>query len=218
MLRAFAIAVSLLVAASIGAMAWILATGDAPGAGAGAAPAPAVVPVAAPVPEAQPAPLVLPPPAALPSFAPPPEPSGMEPEGPNLPRYEPPRGSWEAVAPVARAAALGPSGAAVGRDLIALQGQLTTCFDEATAARFAREQPTQTLDPERLEETGATVLVLEIETAPGRATIVDAPLETRGSASDGAIACAQRLLRGRTVRTTDGRPPARHRLLFNLHP
>lgn len=217
MLRTVAIAVSLLVALSLGAMAWIYVATDAgPRPAATAAPGPS----AAASPEiTQPALVALPPPAPAPAFAPPPEPSGMEPEEPALARYQPPRGSWESVAPVARAAALGPQGAAVGRDLIALQPQLTACFDEAAAARFGREQPTQTLDVERLEETGATVLMLQVETAPGRATIVDAPLEARGSASDGTIACAQRVLRGRTIRTpADGKPPARHRLLFNLHP
>lgn len=214
MLRKLSIAVTLLVAAAFGAMAWIyVATEDGPRPASAALAPPLPAPDAAP-----PAPIVLPPPAPGPAFAPPPEPPGMEPEEPALARYRPPSGSWESVAPVVRAAALGPAGTVVGRDLIALQPQLAACFQEASVARFGREQPTQTLDVERLEDTGVTVLVLQVETAPGRATIVDAPLETRGGASDGAIACAQRLLRGRTLRTADARPPARHRLLFNLHP
>lgn len=215
MLRPLAIGVSILVAVALGVMAWIYvategppATAGGPGPEASAAPAPAE-PAAA---------LVVLPPPQTPPFAPPAAPVDMEPEEPALPRYQPPRGTWESIAPVARPAALGPAGAALGRDLIALQPQLTACFDEGTAARFGRERVSETLDVERLEDQGFTVLMLQVETAPGRATIVDAPVETRGASSDGAIACAQRVLRSRSVRTTDQRPPARHRVLFNLHP
>lgn len=216
MLRTFAIAVAILAALSAGAMAWIYVVTERPG--SSSAPRPSAVAAEDAAPAQAP---LLPPPsvAAAPGGLPIIPPAAPVPEEPVIPRYAPPAGSWEAIPPVATAAALGPPGVAVARELTALQPQLGACFDEDTAARFGRERVTETQDLERMEDHGYTVLMLEVETGPGRVTIVDAPVETRGTASDGAIACAQRLLKGRAVRLAGAAAPGdRRRVLFNLHP
>jgi hypothetical protein len=210
--RRLAIAVAVLSALALGAMLWIyVATEQAPALAQRDPPAPGVPPS----PDDVPPPSPPGPGGAL--VIPPPDPAVAAPEEPPIPRYQPPAGTWEAIAPVANPRALGPVGGALSRDLALLQPQLSGCFDEDTAARFGREKVTVTQDLERMDGQGMTVLMLQIESGRGRATIVDAPVETPGTASDGTIACAQRALRGRSVRTVDT-PPGRHRMLFNLHP
>jgi len=122
----------------------------------------------------------------------------------------------EAVAPVARPAALGAVGAALGRGLNELKDQLDVCFDEDVQARHGRESLTRTREDAPLEDHGTTILMLQVEVSPGEARIVDAPVETRGGASDGLIACAQRVLRGQVI-PLQGSPSAeRQRILFPL--
>jgi hypothetical protein len=162
-------------------------------------------------------PPVLPPPGALaPSGPPPPVPQGTVELGP--PRVEPPPDSWEAVPPAARAAAMGDVGPALGRALNELQPRLSACFDEDTQARHGTTPITATQDQATLEDHGSTVLMLEVETQPGSASIVDAPVETRGRASDGLIACAQRVLRGQQVVAPGVEGGRRYRLLHTLLP
>ncbi len=134
--------------------------------------------------------------------------------GPGAPRSS--LGTWEAVPVVARASALGPVGGAVGRGLIALQPQLAACFDPASEVRFARQDFTSVRDAEPMEDQGATILVLQLDVAPGKVTVVDAPLETRGEASDAVIVCAQRLLRGRTFELPGMQASGRYRMLHPL--
>ena len=128
----------------------------------------------------------------------------------------PPKGSWEAVKVVARPAALGPVGAALGRELNELEPQLSACFDEVTQARWGPQGFTAVQDYERSNDRGTTVLMLELETLQGAVRIVDAPVETRGNASDGLITCAQHVLRGQVVPAPEARAGSRHRLQFPL--
>jgi hypothetical protein len=115
------------------------------------------------------------------------------------PRTTPPDESWNAAKQVAQLSALGPVGVAVWRDLFNLKPQLAACSDEESRTRRGGQRQAAA-DPEsRPEETGATVLVLLLETHQGEVRIVDAPMENRGAASDAAITCAQRILRGRIV-------------------
>ncbi len=133
----------------------------------------------------------------------------------------PPRpalGSWEAIRPAARPAELGPVGAAIGRELNELQPLLAACFDEDTQARHGRQGYTAVRDYAPLEDHGTTILMLQVETYDGQARIVDAPVETRGGASDGLIACAQRVLRGHAVQVPEAKRGSRHRMLFTLLP
>jgi hypothetical protein len=136
--------------------------------------------------------------------------------GPGPPK--PPEGSWEAVPLAARPAAAGPQGAALGRELNELQPRLSACFDEDAQARHGQEKFTTVRDAAPMEDNGATILVLEVEELSGQLRIVDAPVETRGAASDGLIACAQRVLRGHTVAAPGSAAGKRHRALFPLQP
>lgn len=166
---------------------------------------------------------VQPPSAFLPGGVPlptPPPPVDVRPPPPLIvvtsePRAEPPKGSWEAVPVVARPAALGPPGGAIGRGLIELQPRLAGCFDEDTAARFGPTPPTVAQDAS-MSETGATVLVLHVETGGGEARIVDAPVETQGGASDGVVTCAQNVLRGQRFALPQATPGGKYRLLHPL--
>jgi len=128
----------------------------------------------------------------------------------------PPRGSWEAVPPVARPAALGKVGAAIGRELLALRPRLDACFDEETQARYGPRPHTVVKDVAPIEAGTTTILMLQIEEAHGAARIVDAPVESQGAASDGLVACVQQVLRGRVVEVPEARAGARHRLLYTL--
>jgi hypothetical protein len=131
-----------------------------------------------------------------------------------LPRA--PAGSWEAVRPVARAASLGRLGLPVQRGLQALQPRLSACFGEEAQARHGQTGYTAAKEEFGvLDETGQTVVMLQLEVADGKVRIVDAPLEARGGASDGLVACAQQVLRGQSF-TAPGAAPGRHRLLFPL--
>jgi hypothetical protein len=172
---------------------------DAPGPGSPAAnvpnlgPLPAGAPAVAPVPRMELPPVV---------YGPPPT--------------QPPEGSWEAVKPVARFSALGPVGAAVGRELLDLQPELSACFSQVTQARHGQRAHTATQDESRLQDTGTTVLVLQLEMGDGEVQIVDAPVETWGGSSDGLVACAQGVLRGRVVKVPQARRGQRARVMFPL--
>jgi hypothetical protein len=182
-----------------------------------------MLPAGAPTGAAGPTPAAPPPPG--PDAPAPPPPALLLPRPPDVPPPPliagppPPRpeaGTWEAVPPVARAGELGPVGAALGRELNELQPRLAACFDEDVQARFGREPVTRTADYAPLEDQGTTILMLQVETRPGEIRIVDAPVETRGGASDGLLACAQRVLRGHAVASPEARAAGRHRVLFSL--
>jgi hypothetical protein len=177
------------------------------------APTPGEPPAAATVPPTLPPVSASVPALALPERRPEPPPPPLI-QGPPPPRPE--AGSWEAVPPAARPSAAGPAGAAIGRALNELQPRLSACFDEDVQARHGRESLTRTREDAPLEDHGTTILMLQVEVSPGEARIVDAPVETRGGASDGLIACAQRVLRGQVI-PLQGSPSAeRQRILFPL--
>ena len=60
------------------------------------------------------------------------------------------------------------------------------------------------------------VLMLEIESLDGEVRIVDAPVRTRGDASDALVACAQGALRNQVIRAPEARPGDLHRMPFAL--
>jgi len=194
-------AVGAFVALAFGA-AWFLtrAPGDA------AAPAP-LPPVALP----EPPPLV-PAPPTLPSQRVEPEPPPLlaDPAPP-----PPPAGSWEAVTPVPRLAALGPLGGAIRRALNEAEPRLSACADQDVQARHGRSAPSQSGDGAGDEGTTPTVM-LEIETTAGGARIVDAPLDTRGGAGDGLFSCVQRVLRGLEITHPAAKPGKRYRVPYSL--
>ena len=134
--------------------------------------------------------------------------------GPVLPDPE----SWEAVPTAARVNRLGPIGPVMANELNELQPRLALCFDEETQARHGHLLVTRPLDGRTAEESSVTLLVLLLELQPGQIRIVDAPVESQGKASDGLLACAQRILRGHVIPTPVVRGPGRARLVFPLNP
>ena len=136
----------------------------------------------------------------------------------DAPPPPPPRDSWEAVPVTARAGALGPLGTAVGRELNDLHDRLSACFDEDAQARHGTQPISAVRDAAPLEDPGMPVLMLQLEAGGNQVRIVDAPVEARGGASDGLIACAQRVLRGQVFEAPVGRQAGRHRLLLTLSP
>jgi hypothetical protein len=131
------------------------------------------------------------------------------------PPPKPPTGSWEAVAR-SRPRSIGSVGAAVANALTALQPEISACFEQESQKRYAQQHYSTTQDYAPLEDVGATILVLQVETLDGEAQIVDAPVETLGGASDGVVACAQQVLRGRTFPLSGAKPGARYRIVHNL--
>lgn len=129
----------------------------------------------------------------------------------------PPRGSWEAVPVAARAGALGPLGAAVGQELNELQPALAACFDEVSQASHGLQPVAAVRDAAPQDDAGLPVLMLQLEAGGSQVRIVDALVEARGGAGDGLLACAQRVLRGRTFPAPPGQA-GRHRLLLTLAP
>lgn len=155
--------------------------------------------------------------------APPPPEGPREPPPPEVqydaPPEPPPPGSWESIAPVARAGSLGAVGTAVGRGLNALQPALADCWSEAAArgGQVAQEDNlTEARDEAPPADGTTTVLVLQVETLADQVRIVEAPLESQGSASDGLVACAQRVLRGQTFDAPGAQPGQRYRILHGL--
>jgi len=149
----------------------------------------------------------------IPGFVP------VEPSPPQLyepPPPKPPPGSWEAVAVSVRAGALGPVGVAVSSELGELQPQLSACFEEVAQSRYGQVPFSRTSDFTPPDGTGTPILQLQLEMSAGQVRIVDAPVDTQGRASDGLVACAQSVLRGRVVATSGAKPGDRARLLFQL--
>jgi hypothetical protein len=185
--------------------------------GAGPAPAPDAAAQAAAAMDAG----YLPPPPPLPTdprtglqILPTGGPSAPPPMDPRPP--PPPKGSWEAVPPAARPGALGPAGAAISGVLSDLQPRLSACFDEVSQARHGRDPVAEAQDATLEDQGGTTVLMLEIEASRDEVRIVDAPVESRGGASDGLVACAQRVLRGHRAPAPGVKPGQRFRLLYTL--
>ncbi len=153
-------------------------------------------------------------PMPLPQNLPPPVPAEPPVYGP--PRPVAPEGTWEAVPQSARANALGSIGGGVGRELNELHPEIEVCFDEVTQARFGRQAVSRTQDYAPMDDAGTTVLMLNLETQYDAVRIVDAPVEVQGPASDGLVACAQQVLRGRVLQVPGARPGAKHRLVYTL--
>ncbi len=158
----------------------------------------------------------------LPPLTPLPEAPNRAGPGP-VSEFEPPperpaAGTWEAVPMASRAAGLGAMGATVMEDLAELQDRIGGCFDENVQARHGRtpvsRSPRSTTD----WGEGPAMLVLQIETRPGEARIVDAPVVSQGDASDGLIACAQQILRGHVIPLPGHTTTGKARLVFPLVP
>ena len=128
------------------------------------------------------------------------------------PRAKPPEDSWEAVTPVARAGSIGRLGGAITQALNELKPALDDCFSAASQARNAGQAVTEVKDEVVAEGDVATTLMLQVEGLAGQVRIVDAPVEMRGTASDGLIACAQGILRGQVIPAAAVKPGTRYRM------
>jgi hypothetical protein len=120
-------------------------------------------------------------------------------------------GSWEAV-PI-----LAARRGAMGLDVEALQPRLTQCFHPDVEARYGPTPFAEVKDSAPLQDDATTVLLLELEVSGDRLRVVDAPVESRGAAGDGTLACAQAVLRGQTAPAA-GLAAGRHRARFVLAP
>lgn len=141
------------------------------------------------------------------------------------PQYEvgvapppPPPGSWEAVKIAPRAAALGKVGVAVSQELNELHPALSECLGEESQARHGTTAVSAVQDAQPQDDSGVPVLVLQLETMNGAIRIVDAPVEARGRASDGQLACVQSKLRGHVVDAPGTRGGDRYRLFYTVLP
>ena len=153
-------------------------------------------------------------PRPLPSF---PAGGGWQPEP--APQQDllppPPKGSWDEVAVTTRPATGGPVAVAIAGEIRNMAPSVTPCFDEMAQARYGQVQPSE-VQYAPSEDTGTTMLVLQIQTLDGEAQIVDAPVEARGGASDGLLACAQAALRGHKLSVPGAKPGQRFRMRYVL--
>jgi len=110
----------------------------------------------------------------------------------------------------------GSIGAAITRELQPAVGE---CFDEVMQARFGpKGGQLTTVDYGAMEDTGAPVVMLNIETIRDGVRIVDAPVETHGRVSEGLLACAQAALRGKQVSVPGTPPGQRFRVRYPIVP
>lgn len=218
-----AVAVLLLAGGAIAAI--VLLTGGGPAGGIGPEPLAAVVDSQAGTDSGQaPAPATPPP-------APPPDLSRYARQTGTLPppmEYQPtppppPPGSWEAARPTLPSR-MGAIGGALHAGLQELEPRLSACFDEVTQARYAQAMapgtaPEAEPDPDAPPPSGAVpALLLHVETLDGRIRIADAVVESRGGASDGLVACTQRVLRGQTFPAPGAKPGQRFRVPHRIAP
>jgi hypothetical protein len=131
----------------------------------------------------------------------------------------PPDDTWEAIPAAGRPARLGRIGPVMSKELGEIQPRIAMCFDEETQARHGQVAVSRSLVGGRtVEESAATLLVLNLDVTSGQIRIVDAPVESQGRASDGLIACAQGILRGHVIRTPAAQKVERARMIFQLNP
>jgi hypothetical protein len=93
---------------------------------------------------------------------------------------------------------------------------LAPCYDPDVQAQYGG-RPYSAVGAPR-PGAGVPVVLVQVETfAEGRARVVDAPVESRGSAEDGLLACIQERLRGLEVQGR-GAAGSRFRIRYALSP
>lgn len=180
-----------------------------------------------PVPPASAAPPPLPPRAdyrALPSRIAPqpvvPEPAvkvASAAPGPVMPPAPSPSG-WAKVE-IVNPFGVGSPAPAVGAAVrSSLRADLARCFQRDEEARFGLlGRAFSTVSPGDEPAAGPAILLLEVEASGDGVRVVDAPVERRGTASDGTLNCAQSVLRGASVKAgAEGKK--RFRMRFQLRP
>jgi hypothetical protein len=119
------------------------------------------------------------------------------------------RDPWDTVPIVGR------SRSGFGRELEdairALEAEVSSCWNPEVHARFGPKGFTEYGGQDGTGDTGEVTLMLEIEADGARLRIADAPIESRGTADEEVLACAQHTLRGKSLAVAGAKPGARYK-------
>lgn len=97
----------------------------------------------------------------------------------------------------------------VNAALAALRPRLLTCFEPYEQARYAQLGDAYSrLEATQASKIGPAILMLEVEREGAGVRLVDAPIESTGSASAGLLNCAQSVLRGASLEVSEKLPEA----------
>ncbi len=122
-------------------------------------------------------------------------PEPVEPPPPLPPA--PPPATWASVE-IANPHGAGSLGPAITAALGKLKPQLAECFTRPGQARYAQLGSAASKMPggNAPRHVGPAIVLLSLEGDGHQLTVVDAPVESRGAATDGTLNCAQAKLRG----------------------
>jgi hypothetical protein len=123
-------------------------------------------------------------------------------------------GTWEKVEIVGPFGVGTPAPGVTAAVRGALRSRLAECFEPGAQGRWGTlGSAFSTLSPGERKSVGPAILILEVEEAGAGVRVVDAPVERRGSASDGTLNCAQAVLRGAGLQaSSEGKKRFRMRL------
>jgi hypothetical protein len=126
-------------------------------------------------------------------------------------------GSWESTPLAQRGRAMGRAGVDLEQGLLELQDSLSVCFTRQGQASYQGQPVLEVARPQG-DDTGSTVLTLQVVASGGELRVVDAPVEVRAGASDATLACLQARLREVRVPTEATPVAPRFRLRFTAAP
>lgn len=130
----------------------------------------------------------------------------------------PPPGTWAKVEIVSPFGVGTPAPGVTAAIKSSLRQRLAECFDRGVQGRWGGlGRAYSTLAPGEEPSLGPAILILEVESDGAGVRVVDAPVERRGSASDGTLNCAQGVLRGAALQAP-GEGKKRFRMRFPLRP
>jgi hypothetical protein len=129
----------------------------------------------------------------------------------------PASGTWEATPIAGRARALGRAGVDLEQELLELRAPLSACFTSEGQSRHLGRPVAQVAAP-AIDDTGSTVVVLQVEAQRGELRILGAPVEVRSGATDATLACVQDTLHDVRVASAATPPGPRFRLRFTVAP
>lgn len=123
-------------------------------------------------------------------------------------------GTWEKVDIVGPFGVGTPAPGVTAAVRGALRSRLAECFEPGAQGRWGTlGSAFSTVAAGDRKSLGPAILILEVEEAGAGVRVVDAPVERRGSASDGTLNCAQAVLRGAGLQaSSEGKKRFRMRL------
>jgi hypothetical protein len=138
--------------------------------------------------------------------------------GPVVMPGAPPLAAWEKIEIVSPFGVGTPAPAVTAAVKATLRPRLAACFERGVQGRWGGlGRAYSTLAPDEAASAGPAILVLEVERDGDGVRVVDAPVERRGSASDGTLNCAQGVLRGAVLQaSSEGK--GRFRMRLQLRP